>query len=353
MYLINSKVSRDMKRCVSCILPDSFPGITFDNDGKCRYCIEAGHINEYNELKNSYKRKFLEILEKNRSCHHNKRGYDVLLAYSGGKDSTYTLKILKEDYNLSVFAFTFNNGFISPFARKNIERTTEKLGVDHMYFSPSFSVLQKAFKNSIELSLYPVKALERASSICNTCMNMVKSVMIKQAVEMGIPLLAYGWSPGQVSIKGAVMRLNHSMIRYMQKNTKQCLQKALGDDSDKFILQERHFKQLSEESLEYYNIHPMAFVEYDEAKIIDQIQQIEWQMPDDTDANSTNCLLNAFAIEMHIKQWGFHPYVYEIADLVRRGILTRAKGLQKILSPANKEIIKYVEKRLGLSSLFS
>ena len=56
-----------------------------------------------------------------------------------------------------------------------------------------------------------------------------------------------------------------------------------------------------------YNIHPLAFLDYNEDKIVGEIKQLGWQMPDDTDSNSTNCLLNAFANDVHIKNLNSIP----------------------------------------------
>ena len=44
--------------------------------------------------------------------HEPEEGYFV--GDSGGKDSTYTLSLLRQRYNLRVLAVTFDNGFISP-----------------------------------------------------------------------------------------------------------------------------------------------------------------------------------------------------------------------------------------------
>jgi hypothetical protein len=70
-----------------------------------------------------------------------------------------------------------------------------------------------------------------------------------------------------------------------------------------------------------YNVHPLAFLDYNEERIIKEIGEIGWKAPDDTDSNSTNCLLNAFANDVHIKRFKFHPYVWEIANMVRAGVV--------------------------------
>ena len=55
------------------------------------------------------------------------------MCYSGGKDSTYTSIILKNEYKLNILAITFDNGFVSgytkPFDGKSITSVGNLIGV--------------------------------------------------------------------------------------------------------------------------------------------------------------------------------------------------------------------------------
>jgi hypothetical protein len=92
----------------------------------------------------------------------------------------------------------------------------------------------------------------------------------------------------------------------------------------------------------------LAFFDYDEEKIKVELQNIGWKAPTNTDTNSTNCLLNAFANQVHLERLKFHPYVWEIANMVRQGAMSRAEGMEKIYSPQNREQIDYARKKLEL-----
>ena len=37
MYILNGII---MKRCTKCILPENYPGITFNNQGICNHCLD-------------------------------------------------------------------------------------------------------------------------------------------------------------------------------------------------------------------------------------------------------------------------------------------------------------------------
>jgi hypothetical protein len=168
---------------------------------------------------------------------------------------------------------------------------------------------------------------------------------------MGIPFIAYGWSPGQAPIQSSVMKLNLSMIRQTQSVVINTLKKVIGEELSPFVLQERHYKILdfdkeNAKEVFLYNIHPLAFLEYKEGKIIKEIEKLGWEPPRDTDANSTNCLLNSYANQIHQEQHGFHPYAFEIANLVREGYIRREIGLEKLSMLPDERTINYVKKKL-------
>ena len=76
--------------------------------------------------------------------------------------------------------------------------------------------------------------------------------------------------------------------------------------------------------------------------------ELGWKKPTDTDSNSSNCLLNSFANQTHINKYGFHPYVFEIAGLVRSGVMTREEGIEKIEAPQDENTIREVKRKLGI-----
>jgi hypothetical protein len=148
-----------MKICKTCVLPETFPGIVFDEEGRCSHCMRYKGRENQEQLKERFKQKFMTILEKRKST----GPYDVLMAYSGGKDSTHTLRLLKENFNLRIMAITFDHGFVSPMALDNIRNVTDNLDINHMTICPGAKTLCAFFVKSISPDLYPIKALnERA-----------------------------------------------------------------------------------------------------------------------------------------------------------------------------------------------
>ena len=330
-----------MKRCKKCILPENFPHVTFDENGICNFCRAYRGQKEDRRLRKQYKKRF-EILLKKQG---KKNEYDILACYSGGKDSTYTLSILKNIYKLRVLAFTFDNGFLPERTYTNIRNVAEKLKVDHIFFKPRFDVLSKIFKKASKEPLYPPKALERASAICTSCIGLVKYISLKLAIEKEIPLVGFGWSPGQAPITSSILKINPLMIKSMEKIIKGPMRKIVGSGIESYFLNKRHYaKPKNFPTL----VHPLAFYEYNEKKILRDIKKLGWRLPKGVELNATNCYLNSFADEAHIKKYHFHPYVMEIANLVRQGIMTREEGLRHIPFKKDKRIVNLAKRKLGL-----
>lgn len=337
-----------MKICSTCILPDTFPGISFNSHGVCSHCDRFhGKESKLAEDKKRYEQKFLELLDSlgiypltaNRYY-----SYDVLMAYSGGKDSTYTMSLLKNKYKLRILAVSFDNGFLSEQARVNIQTVTDALGIDTIFFKPQWRLLKKIFISASSHEMYSKKSLERASSICTSCIGLVKAVSLKMAIEQNIPMVGFGWSPGQAPVQSSIMKNNPSLVKMAQQAILMPLRGIAGDEIAVYFLNERHY---AAETRFPYNVHPMAWEYYNEEMIFEEIKKLGWRPPDDTDTNSSNCLLNAYANDLHIKKYGFHPYVWEIANMVREGVMPRDEGYKKIYAGQPKELIKIAEEKLG------
>jgi hypothetical protein len=113
-----------LKRCSKCLLPQTFPFITFDAKGVCNYCIDYKIRNQPKPLGD-----LLELLEPYR----RKNGApDCIVPFSGGRDSTYALHVIKQELGLKPIAFTYDWGMVTDLGRRNIARACGKLGVENI-----------------------------------------------------------------------------------------------------------------------------------------------------------------------------------------------------------------------------
>ena len=142
------------------------------------------------------------------------------------------------------------------------------------------------------------------------------------------------------------MKTNPNLIRRNQATLTKAFPPEISKVVGQYFIPASHYEAYKDHFP--YNIHPLAFFDYDEGQIRRELDLLGWQAPTDTDANSTNCQLNAFANQCHIQRHGFHPYVWEIASLVRQAVMDRDEGMEKIYSEQSQKMIKYAKERLGL-----
>lgn len=123
----NIDAIRKLRRCTKCLLPETFPFIEYDSQGVCNYC---------NNYKPQSKIQSLEKLSELVAPYRSKDGSpDCIVPFSGGRDSTYSLHIIKKDLRLNPIAFTYDWGMVTDLARRNIARVCGKLGVENIIVS--------------------------------------------------------------------------------------------------------------------------------------------------------------------------------------------------------------------------
>ncbi|MEU2157980.1 hypothetical protein ABZ532_23745 [Streptomyces sp. NPDC019396] len=327
--------------CRRCVLPETFPDISFDARGVCSYCndecerITAGQVALTDAVRSALAGAAPE------------RAYDCLVLYSGGKDSSLAAKVARRDLGLRVLAFTLDNGYLSADTSRNMERVLDALGIDHIRFRPPARLMQPLYRTSMQLD-FQADTTKYATGGCGSCISMVLAGGLRFAAAHSIPLLVGGWTPGQFTTSPLV---SVSFLRTVIK---------------------RHFDPLAVESsslaehLESWRhstgeagtpaglLNPLYGTEYSEADTIRQLSDLGWSPPRDTDSCSTNCRLNGLLILDHVKRYGFHPYVYELAHHVRLGALTRAAALEKMSCiGVRPENVDNVAEELGVPSVLT
>ena len=331
-----------MHTCTKCVLDERFPGIRFGEDGLCNFCRSAADAEVQRSQKDKCRQEFAMLAQNSAWQGH----YDCLVAYSGGKDSTYTLHLLKGTYDLRILAFSYDNWFQSPEALQNIRRVIRNMNVDHLTVAPSYDTVKCMTLASLAADAYPARALTRASCVCTSCIALIRLTGLRLAVERRIPMLVFGMSPGQAPIATGIVKTNVGLVRAMQAAFLRAMNERVSAMLAPFMLEDRHFAQPDGFP---YIVNPLAFTDYDEGRVFEIVRQYGWNKPDDTDSNSTNCLLNAFANHVHITRFGVNPYASEIAELVRAGSLTREEGLRKLSQPPPIAQVTAIKEELGIT----
>jgi glutamine---fructose-6-phosphate transaminase (isomerizing) len=131
----------DLRRCTRCILPETYPFMDFDAQGVCSYCRNWRKI----EVKGE------EALLKAVEPYRSKDGSpDVIVAFSGGRDSSYGLHYVKTRLGMNPVAFTYDWGMVTDLARRNQARICGRLGIEHIVRSANIATKRRYIRKNIE-----------------------------------------------------------------------------------------------------------------------------------------------------------------------------------------------------------
>lgn len=328
--------------CKKCVLDSDIPDIQINEDtGLCHFC------ETYTPLTLQEKKEYLTKIEELFEQYGGKGNYDVIYALSGGKDSSYTLYKLKKDYpSLKVLAVQFDNGFTSEGAIKNAKKICKITGSDYYQLTMEKEILYDTFRKAAEsYDAFPKFAKYRASDICNVCITIIKQKLIEQAIVQKAPFIVFAFTAGQSP--NPIINLSPNFIQWSRNLFKKQLEKIGVDDKDElFLLKSKALENMRETTLSI--LHPLCLWEYSEDKVLETLLEIGWEQPGIDDSNSTNCTLNSFACYNHLEKYGFHPYAFDTAGLVRSGEMSREEGFEKINQELSQPLIEEAAKKLKL-----
>lgn len=315
-----------MNRCTKCGISASVPGISLLDTGVCNLCARDDKNSESDEIV-SYASTLQEEM-KNRT---GAGQYDAVACLSGGKDSTYALKVVVENYGLRVLSFTLDNGFLSRQALDNIGTVTSRLGVEHITVRPKQDAYRDIVKASATKDVYNMQTLRRISSVCQSCITIVLNTAVTIALEKGAPYVIGGFTLGQVPRGKFGYRLDAKQLNAMRRGVVEKFEE-LGVHASRELLLIHPNHEINGTDVTLVN--PLCAMEVEENEIIRVAKSLGWESPNDVDGCSTNCRLNAVGNFFHEKRFGFNPYEVELSHLVRRGLMEREEMLRKISSRA-------------------
>ena len=168
-----------MKFCTKCIMPNTRPGITFNEKGVCIACQNnerkrnvdwSSRMDELKVLCDKYRRK-------------EPGQYDCIIAVSGGKDSHYQVHIMKEVMNMNPLLITVEDFFTMTEAGKhNVKNISEAFGCNMISFKPNRRAAKVISRYMFEKYGRPLWYVDR----------LLYTVPLYYAAALNIPLLVYG-----------------------------------------------------------------------------------------------------------------------------------------------------------------
>lgn len=330
----------EAKSCKRCLLPSYIPGIELGEDGLCPQCRVTADVDTLAEQRKSLSSELSAIIDARRGA----QPYEVVVAFSGGKDSSFTLKHLAGDLRLRCLAVTIDNGFLSEDAFTNCRKVTTALGVDHMIFAPNRRFTERMYRVSAQdAGVHAPSAVLRASAICSSCISLINTHVLQKAMELRAPLIAGGYLAGQLPRGGALMEFRLGAQARLRQPMVDRFVRAFGEEARSYF---ELRVQNDEDSIVVIN--PMLAIEVSEGEILETLEPLGWTKPRDTGVTSTNCRLNDLGVFLHTKRHGFHPYAHEIAEQLRQGLISKELANHKLQTLPSEEDVRWLADRIQL-----
>lgn len=312
MIFLNLNKNNEIFYCKRCINHIGCISVNIGKDGICNHCKNPHKyfVISITPEEKEKKRKILnKILDKIKN-ERDDRKYDCVVAFSGGKDSTYLLYLLSVNYGLNVLAVTVNTGYMNNIAFQNIKQTVDKLGINHIVIEPPFDVFTKLYKSLI--LNYNSNEVPLMKQICDNCTDMIDGIVINEAALRKIPYVFLGFSPDENAryfFEIPSEKVSHSWIPdHWESDFFNENERLWWWDPNKF-----------DSDVIPRVLLPLHVLPYNENEIIETIEKKGLINKGKADPLKTNCILLWGIGMFDILRFGFHMYRVQISKLVRQG----------------------------------
>ena len=129
-----------LRLCTKCILPATYPFISFDTEGVCNHCHE--HVTQRVRGRDALMAELARVRRDDGTA-------DCIVAFSGGRDSSYGLHLLKTELGMTPLAFTYDWGLVTDLARRNQARMCGALGVEHVIRAANIPEQRRYIRHNI------------------------------------------------------------------------------------------------------------------------------------------------------------------------------------------------------------
>lgn len=324
-----------MKLCRKCVLPDTYPNITFNSEGICSYCQNHIHVKtlgEYYDKKKAELDQIIQLAKQERK--KNNAPYDLVVPLSGGKDSAYVAYYLKKNYDVNILGITYDNGFLTDYAKNNVWKIADKLNIDVVMIKPKLSLMKKLYK----------AMLVETGEFCNVCNSMgyllIASYVSNFFPTWGyMPLLVLGWVRRYEMQEGIQSFTIPEFFEIMKKYglDKEILSNSMINDKvvGKFfnISDPRKTDNQSYVDKTGWNVIQLPdYIDWDVEKVVNTlIQELEWEMPKNTsDPAHFDCKCSKIKEYLKYRKHGITQKTIINSKMIRDDRLTREEALKSL-----------------------
>lgn len=335
-----------MKRCMNCILPANYPGITFDEKGICHYC------NEYEEADYAGLDSFVKNLKSfNESKEDRNKEFDCVLGFSGGRDSTYLLYILQKELGLNVLAYSADHGYVPDQTIDNMKVATDILNTKLVI--EKHDLLMRNLKPAIEIWMHR-PSLPMIEMFCTGCKFGVEGGTLDYAQKNKIPAVVRGstlfeyndyrfsfFKLNNKSSKGFSMLLgflsciiknprwlfNQIYVKVQLKESLIYLTNIFSDTKNMF----KTHKNFEKRGLKYF-VPFQENIRWEEEKVMSTIKdKLNWGLnPHSKSTWRGDCSIALLKLYTYYEILGFNDKVVNLSFLIRDKQISREEALKRL-----------------------
>jgi hypothetical protein len=308
--------SMPTQTCKFCICNTLTPGVTINTDGRCSKCEEYEAHPRYNLQ--AFKAKLEQGFDEVRA---QPVTYHALAMFSGGKDSSYLVYLLKKRYNLRPLAFAVVHPFVNELSIRNMDRVARRLEVDLIKFYIDESVVKRYMRYSILNG--PAYGLGEMFG-CTTCSNIYHKIALMMAIRMRIPFVADGTDPTQSAISLPILIEGARLKKFYLSDSKPPVDRLFEDALDashRGSIYDFNPEQFKDEDFPT-KVSPFSFIGYDHEHNVRELVREGILTEEQANPEATNCDLMHLFSYIAFRRFNSHPYTLHISQGLRKDVPT-------------------------------
>lgn len=317
---------RMIRRCSRCLLPHTYPGVSFDEQGVCNHCRDYRKPESLGEA----------VLREKLASKPGAE-YDCVIGISGGKDSCYVAYLAKEKLGLTPLAVCYDFPFMVDLARQNARSVCDSLGIELLVVKSKHNVEYEFVRNHLR-SLAPTGT---TWGQCVFCHYGIKAILHEVAEKHGAPFILSGvtssevwWDPGsRLGILGKRLGALGAgdKARFGLHQCKAYLN---------LVDQRRQFPLPGSNALDVYRrartreggpetIKVFDYIEWNHAEIETVLaEKTGWKKPDRALSWRYDCILEPLLDFTYLREFGISSAGLYLCGLIRAGIIGREEALE-------------------------
>jgi hypothetical protein len=317
-------------RCSRCVLPETYPGIVYDNQGVCNHC----HTRRKKRPKG---REALEAVVEEYRNKDPQAKYDCIVALSGGRDSSYLAYYVVKELGLKPLLYTFDNGVMPEQTWQNIHRIASILDVDRA--TTASDQVPRYAKHIMSCWMHRPSAA-MVGLLCNGCRAGYMTGVTKVAAQTGIRLILTGSGEPALSFAQRLLSTDQSrrkrlpmllgLAREWMHNPRYALNPPFV-----YVLGLEFYYRFRHKRTDRIASFPLfKYVEWDEDTIVSTIQnELGWRNTDYSQSTwKADCKISEFKDYLHMRMLGFTKNDEIVSSMIRAGDITREAAMQRLVS---------------------